>query len=45
VWLVKTFNTEKEKNDFIDSNKENYQMEEIFINNSYGVEYRELLKM
>lgn len=41
---IKEFKTQKQLDDFFEKNKNRYQMQEVFINNSYGVEYKELLK-
>ena len=43
MYKVKEFKTSKEKNDFMEKNKDRYVMEEVFINNSYGVDYTEKL--
>jgi hypothetical protein len=41
---IKEFKTQKDLDNFFEKNKNRYQMKEVFINNSFGVEYKQLLK-
>jgi hypothetical protein len=41
---IKEFKTQEQLDNFFKKNKKRYQMQEVFINNAYGVEYKELLK-
>lgn len=41
---IKEFKTQEQLDNFFEKNKQRYQMQEVFINNTYGVEYKELLK-
>lgn len=45
MWQIKAFKTAKSKDLFIKKHKNRYEMEEILLNNAYGVEYRELRKL
>lgn len=40
MWITKTFKTEEKMINFIEKNKNKYQIDIIFINNGYGIEYR-----
>jgi hypothetical protein len=40
MWQVKTFRTREQLKQWQEKNKNKMQMQEIFINNGYGVEYR-----
>lgn len=42
---IKEFKTQKQLDNFFNKNKHKYLMQEVFINNSFGVEYKPLLKM
>jgi len=42
MWKTKTFNTIEERDNWIEKNSHKYQIDIIFINNGYGVEYRKL---
>lgn len=42
MWLIKTFKTLDKQRDFIKKYSNKYQIEIIFINNGYAVEYRPL---
>jgi hypothetical protein len=42
MWITKTFETKKQLDNWIARNKNKYRYEIIFINNGYGVEYKEL---
>lgn len=44
-WEQKTFKTSEEREKWKDSNKDKYQIDDIFVNNGYGVEYRPLKKI
>lgn len=44
-WKVKTFKTQTALNAWVKSNQSKYQIVEIFINNSFGVEYKSLIKL
>lgn len=44
-WKTKKFNTKEQLNDFFDKNRNRYQMQEVFINNAFGLDYRPLLKI
>lgn len=45
MWIIKTFKTKDSMSKFIDKNKGKIQFNEIFINNSYAIEYRKLRKI
>ena len=55
VWRTKEFKfkssensirkAQKARDSFIKKNKHRYQMEEVFLNNAYGVEYRPLRRL
>jgi glutaredoxin 2 len=42
MWITKEFKTKEAMQKFIDKNENRIQWVEIFINNSYGIEYRKL---
>jgi hypothetical protein len=42
---IKEFKTQLELNQFFIDNKKKYLMKEVFINNSFGVEYKPLMKL
>ena len=42
MWNTKTFKTEKAQKNWITANCDKYQIEVIYINNGYAVEYRKL---
>ena len=42
MWQTKTFKTLAEQTAWIERNSGRYQIDIIFINNGYGVEYRNL---
>lgn len=44
-WKTKEFTSRKQMNKWIEKHGKNYQWEEIFINNGFGIEYRKLLKI
>jgi hypothetical protein len=44
MWQTKFFKTFKRQAKWIDKNKNRYQIDIIFINNGYAVEYRKLRK-
>lgn len=44
-WEQKTFKTSEEREKWKASNKDKYQIDDIFVNNGYGVEYRPLKKI
>lgn len=41
-WKTKIFKTKEEMQRFIDIRKNRIEYQEIFVNNEYGIEYREL---
>lgn len=45
MWKIKEFKTREEMEKFIDKNKNKIQYEEVFINNSYGITYKPLIKI
>lgn len=45
MWTIKKFKTKEKMNIFIEKNKHKIQWYEVFINNSYGIEYRNLRKI
>lgn len=45
MWKIKEFKTRQQFENFWERNKNRYQMEEVFINNAYGIEYKPLLRM
>jgi len=44
MWITKEFKTREQMNKFIDKNYNKIQWVEIFVNNSYCIEYRKLRK-
>jgi len=44
-WEQKTFKTDEERKKWKEANKDKYQIDDIFVNNGYGVEYRPLKKV
>lgn len=42
MWTIKTFKTLESYNKWIECNKHRYQISPIYINNGYGVEYKNL---
>ena len=42
MWQVKKFNTRKDMLKWCENNSHRYQIEQIFVNNGYAVEYRQL---
>jgi hypothetical protein len=42
---IKEFKTREAFNTFLERNKHRYHMTEVFINNSFGIEYKLLLKL
>jgi hypothetical protein len=40
-----TFDTKEQRNKWLEKNGCKYQIEEIFINNGYGFEYKKLIKI
>ena len=44
-WKTKTFKTYEALEKWIKANEHNHQIEIIYINNSYGVEYRKLIQL
>jgi hypothetical protein len=45
MWKIKTFKTLKELNRFKDANKNKFQMVEVFLNNSFGLDCKKLKKI
>lgn len=45
MWIVKTFKTKSAMQNFIARNRGKIQWQEIFVNNSYAIEYRKLRKV
>lgn len=45
MWQTITFETIDKANKWLDKNESKYQIEQIFINNGYGFEYRKLIKI
>jgi len=43
MWKFKKFTSAEAQNAWIDRNKHRYQITVLFINNGYGVEYRQLV--
>ena len=42
MWQTKEFKNYESMNNWVTANSHKYQIEEIFINNGYSVEYRKL---
>ena len=42
MWNFKEFKSYEQQMEWIDKNKHKYQIDIIYITNSYGVEYKEL---
>jgi len=40
-----TFDTKEQRNKWLEKNGYKYQIEEIFVNNGYGFEYKKLIKI
>ena len=45
MWIIKEFKTREKMLNWIEKNKSKIQWNEIFINNSYAIEYRKLRKV
>ena len=45
MWSTKTFKTKESFDKFWQKNKNKYQMQEVFINNAYGIDYKPLKKI
>ena len=45
MWEYKNFKTRESMNKFIEKNKNKIQWNEIFVNNSYAIEYRKLRRV
>lgn len=45
MWITKEFKTKKAMQKFIDKNDGKIQWNEVFVNNSYCIEYRKLRKV
>jgi hypothetical protein len=45
MWTIKTFKTHSAMLSFIEKNKHKIQFNEVFINNSYAIEYRKLRRV
>lgn len=45
MWKIKEFKNRDAFQKFWDEHKYKYQMEEVFINNGYGIEYKPLKKI
>lgn len=45
MWKIKTFKTQKQLNNFILKNKNKIQYNIIFVNNGFGIEYKQLIKI
>ena len=44
MWEIKTFKTYEAQEKWIKANDHNHQIEIIYINNGYGVEYKKLIQ-
>jgi hypothetical protein len=42
MWKIKEFKTREAMNKFIEKNRNKIQWHEVFIDNSYAIEYRKL---
>lgn len=42
MWTTKTFKTREKMLAWVEANDSQYQWNEIFVNNAYGVEFRKL---
>jgi hypothetical protein len=45
MWNIKRFKTHAEQEGWITSNSSRYQMERLFVNNGYAVQYRRLRRV
>lgn len=45
MWEFKRFKTKDSMRKWVNTNKKKYQIEEVFVNNGYAVEYRKLRKI
>jgi hypothetical protein len=45
MWIVKVFKTKEKMLAFIHRIQHTHQWQEIFINNAYGIEYRQLRQL
>lgn len=45
MWQIKTFKTFEAYSKWIDSHRHTHQIEPLFVNNAWGVEYRPLKKI
>lgn len=44
-WKIKTFKTYDAMQAWVEKHKHDYQMRQIFLNNEYGIEYKDLIKI
>lgn len=45
MWKTKVFKTRERFNAFVAANKGRYMMEEVFVNNAYGIDYKPIKKI
>lgn len=45
MWQIKEFKTVESRNAWIKANQAKYQIEIIYLNNSFGVEYKRLRRV
>jgi hypothetical protein len=45
MWQQKFFKTQNAMDNWIDTNSNNYQFSHIFVNNSFCIEYKPLIKI
>ncbi len=44
-WKTKEFKTKEQMDAWVSKNNSKYQMQEVFINNAFGMDYKPLLKI
>lgn len=44
-WKIKVFKTAEDMNKWVKANSNKYNIRQIFINNKWAVEYKDLIKM
>jgi RNase P protein component len=44
-WKTKTFKTKGAFDRWVERNRSRYQIREIFVNNAYGAEYKDLIRI
>ena len=45
MWITKVFKTLQQQNEWIEKNKHKYQIDILFVNNEYVIEYKKLKRI